>query len=232
MLAYHSRVKIGVVSKHQLYFPPIKRALQSLEISNDTTYVHEFDELLSENQSFDYVFFPHYSKLIPKTFHSRFICIGFHVGDLPRDRGGSPIQNKILRGEYKTFVNAFQIDSSIDGGPLYEQIAIDLENGDITQIIENVSEVIAGIIKKIVSGKAKPVAQPNFPTRFRRLTKNDSQIDFEELSLKQIFDRIRMLDGLDYPKAEIQCYSKIFNFSKARFENGVLLFECEVRNDL
>jgi len=231
LLPYARRVKLGFVSKHELYFPPIKRALLTLQASHDATYVTDFEELVKRDQNFDYVFFPHFSKLVPKSFYSRFVCVGFHVGNLPEDRGGSPIQNKILRGEYKTFVNAFKIDSSIDGGPVYEQKEIDLETGNITQIIENVSQVIASMIAKIVSEKTEPIPQLSSPTRFRRLTKKDSKFNFGELSVKQIFDRIRMVDGLDYPRAELECQSKLFKFTNARLENEVLVFECEVRND-
>lgn len=220
-----------MVSKHDLYIPPIERVLQSLDTPYVTTYARDLEELWKHDQEFDYVFFPHYSKIVPESFFSRFVCIGFHVGNLPEDRGGSPIQNKIIRGEYKTFVNAFQITSSVDGGPIFDQEEIDIETGSIVQILEEVSEKIARMILKIVSEFNTPVLQPSAPIRFRRLTRNDSKIDFHELSLKQIFDRIRMVDGLDYPRAEIKCSSKIVTFSNARFENGLLAFECEVRDD-
>lgn len=220
-----------MVSKHDLYIPPIERELQSLDTPYVTTYARDLEELWQYDQEFDYVFFPHYSKIVPEKFFSRFVCIGFHVGNLPEDRGGSPIQNKIIRGEYKTFVNAFQITSSVDGGPIFDQEEIDLETGSIVQILEEVSEKIARMILKIVSEYNTPALQPNAPIRFCRLTRNDTNIDFHELSLKQIFDRIRMVDGLDYPRAEIKCSSKIVNFSNARFENGLLTFECEVRDD-
>lgn len=220
-----------MVSKHDLYIPPIERELQSLDTPYVTTYARDLEELWKHDQEFDYVFFPHYSKIVPENFFSRFVCIGFHVGNLPEDRGGSPIQNKIIRGEYKTFVNAFQITSSVDGGPIFDQEEIDIETGSIVQILEEVSEKIARMILKIVSEYNTPVLQPSAPIRFRRLTLNDSKIDFHDLSLKQIFDRIRMVDGLDYPRAEIMCSSKIVTFSNARFENGLLTFECEVRDD-
>lgn len=221
-----------MVAKHDLYFPFIRRAIESLQQPHTTTYAKEFEELSSKEQEFDYVFFPHYSRLIPKEFYSRFVCIGFHIGNLPKDRGGSPIQNKILMGEYKTFVNAFQIDESIDGGPLLDKKEIDLETGDIVQILERAAETIASMIANIVSSKPKPSVQINSPVRFHRLTQKDSRVNFEQSSLKQIFDRIRMVDGLDYPKAEVYCPTKIIRLSKANLKNGVLTFECEVRDDI
>ena len=47
----------------------------------------------------DFVFFPHWSWLIPEEIHSRFDCVIFHMTDLPYGRGGSPLQNLIVRLE-------------------------------------------------------------------------------------------------------------------------------------
>ena len=224
-------MEIGIVAKHDLYFPPIKKALESLGMSHTTIFAKNLEELINQEQVFDYVFFPHYSKLVPKDFLTRNLCVGFHVGNLPKDRGGSPIQNKILRGEYKTFVNAFQLDTSIDGGPVYDQIAIDLEFGNITQILESLAEVISEMIMKIINGRTIPREQPNFPIRFHRLNRQDSEVDFNNLTLKQIYDRIRMVDGLDYPRATLGGLSKILSLSNAKLVDGVLTFDCEVKND-
>jgi methionyl-tRNA formyltransferase len=40
----------------------------------------------------DYIFFPHWSYLIPEDIYNRFECVIFHMTDLPFGRGGSPIQ--------------------------------------------------------------------------------------------------------------------------------------------
>ena len=36
----------------------------------------------------EFVFFPHWSWLIPEEIHSRFDCVIFHMTDLPYGRGG------------------------------------------------------------------------------------------------------------------------------------------------
>ena len=46
----------------------------------------------------DFVFFPHWSWLIPEDIHGRFECVIFHMTDVPYGRGGSPLQNLIVRG--------------------------------------------------------------------------------------------------------------------------------------
>src|SRR3989344_2525543 len=53
-----------------------------------------------------YIFFPHWSWLVPKEILELAECVCFHETDLPYGRGGSPIQNLIARGHKKTMVCA------------------------------------------------------------------------------------------------------------------------------
>ena len=49
-----------------------------------------------------YVFFPHWSWRVPKKIVEEFSCVCFHETDLPYGRGGSPLQNLIVRGHKST----------------------------------------------------------------------------------------------------------------------------------
>ena len=44
-----------------------------------------------------------------------------HPSPLPKFRGGSPIQNQIIRGEKISAVTIFKINKIIDGGDIYFQ---------------------------------------------------------------------------------------------------------------
>ena len=44
-----------------------------------------------------YVFFPHWSKKVNSKIINNYECVCFHETDVPYGRGGSPIQNLILR---------------------------------------------------------------------------------------------------------------------------------------
>lgn len=44
------------------------------------------------------IFIPHWSYIIEEKIYSNFECIVFHMTDLPFGRGGSPLQNLIIRG--------------------------------------------------------------------------------------------------------------------------------------
>ena len=46
----------------------------------------------------EFVFFPHWSWLIPEEVYEHFNCVVFHMTDLPFGRGGSPLQNLLVRG--------------------------------------------------------------------------------------------------------------------------------------
>lgn len=44
-----------------------------------------------------YIFFPHWSWIIPPEIYNNFNCIVFHMTDLPFGCGGSPLQNLLVR---------------------------------------------------------------------------------------------------------------------------------------
>ena len=54
-------------------------------------------QLLNEFKP-DKIFIPHWSYIIPEEIFNSFDCIVFHMTDLPFGRGGSPLQNLIVRG--------------------------------------------------------------------------------------------------------------------------------------
>ena len=53
------------------------------------SFIREFDP--------EYIFFIHWSWKVEKEIYENFKCIVFHTAPLPYGRGGSPIQNLILR---------------------------------------------------------------------------------------------------------------------------------------
>ena len=65
------------------------------------------------------IFFPFWSHLIPETIFKNYTCIIFHMTDLPYGRGGSPLQNLIIRGHKDTMISAVKCIKEIDAGPVY-----------------------------------------------------------------------------------------------------------------
>jgi methionyl-tRNA formyltransferase len=223
------RRQVAIVAKHPFYAEDIRNALSGLEIeivsSGD---IREIQELIDAGTNFDFIFFPHYSKVISEVFLERSYCIGFHTGDLPGDRGGSPIQQKILRGEYDTFVSAMKLVNEIDAGDVLREEPISLEHGSIEEILKNISKVIARMTRLILTEKLAPRPQIGSVLTSKRLKPQESELDLESLDVRGIYDRIRMLDGLDYPPAHIKVGPHKIVLSNAQLRDGKLTFSSQL----
>ena len=64
------------------------------------------------------IFFIHWSKFVNKSIFKKYLCIQFHSSNLPRGRGGSPIQNQIMLNIKKTKISAFKVSEKLDSGPI------------------------------------------------------------------------------------------------------------------
>ena len=226
------RRHIAIVAKHPFYAEDIREALVDLDIEIVSSVdILQIQKHIDHGTKFDFVFFPHYSKVIPEVFLKQNICIGFHTGDLPRDRGGSPIQHKILRGEYGTFVSALKIVYEIDAGDVFCREPISLEHGSIETILKNISKIIAGMTRVILTENLLPKTQLGPVSTSKRLRPQDSELEFEVLNVRGIYDRIRMLDGLDYPSAYIKIGPYKLILSNAQLQDGKLTFTSKLEEN-
>ena len=146
------------------------------------------------------IFFPHWNWKVSKEIYEKYTCVGFHVSPLPFGRGGTPIQNLILRGFDKAPVNALAMGPELDAGDILLQDEISLE-GKLSEIFLRIGNVIQRQIVQIARGEFSPTPQSGDVTVFRRLTEEDNQIFLEDMTLSQIYDRIRMLDASEYPRS-------------------------------
>ena len=162
----------------------------------------------------DIIFFPHWHwKIEPKIFN-HFLCIGFHCSSLPQGRGGSPIQNQIIREKKVTELCAIKFNNIIDGGPVYLRKKFKL-NGSANEIFLRLYKDISYMINKLVKKLPTPIPQRGRVKFFKRRKPKQSKIDFANFSISKIFNHIRMLD-LDFkkfPKAFIKLgpYKIIFS---------------------
>ena len=145
------------------------------------------------------IFFIHWNNYVPKNIYSKFICIGFHMTDLPYGRGGSPLQNLILRKHKITKLTAFKINHKIDSGPIYLKYSLSL-SGNATQIYKRLTLLSYRMIKKIINDNIFPKEQKGKITNFKRRKPEQSLIK-NKISIDEIYDFIRMLDAPGYPKA-------------------------------
>ena len=151
------------------------------------------------------IFFPHWSNKVSSKIITNFKCICFHETALPYGRGGSPIQNLIIRGKKNTSISAFIMNNKLDSGDL---ISIKkrklLLNGSAQQIYERSSKIIFDMIKEIIKmKKITSFKQSGRITKFKRLS-NNSEIISNGDKLQKIYDHIRMLDAKTYKNAFIK----------------------------
>ena len=223
------KTKIAIVARYPFYFQDIFESLSGLGIDiYSATDIKEIQEARENGIKFDYIFFPHYSRIVPVWFLAQNNCIGFHTGDLPKDRGGSPIQHKILRGEYFTFVSALKLIEKIDAGDIICREKISLEFGSIEETLKRISKIIAQMIFTILTENPVPIPQVGTGNISHRFKSQDSEFDLSTLKVREIYDRIRMLDGLDYPSARVVVGSYTLLMSNAQLRDGKLTFVTQV----
>jgi len=149
-----------------------------------------------------YIFFPHWSWIIKPELHDTYECIVFHMTDLPYGRGGSPLQNLIVRGHTETKISALKVEAGMDTGDIYMKRDLSLE-GSATDIFKRASDVIFSLIKEIVETHPEPVAQRGEVTEFTRRTEEQSNMK-DLSSTEDVYNHIRMLDAEGYPKAYVE----------------------------
>ena len=149
----------------------------------------------------NFLFFVHWSSFVKKNRTDNYNCVCRHLAPLPKGRGGSPIQNLILKNKKESPICALKMSSKIDSGPIYLKKKIKLD-GSLNKIFKRMTKEIELMIIKIQNNKIKPKKQVGKATYFSRISKSESQINTKE-SVTKIYNRIRMLDNDEYPRAFI-----------------------------
>ncbi len=177
-----------------------------------------------------YIFFPHWSWMIPEDVFSSFECIVFHMTDLPYGRGGSPLQNLILNEIYDTKITALKVDGGIDSGDIYLKESLDISLGSAEEIYMKVSDIIfERMIPNIIENNIIPIKQCGEVVKFQRRKPQESDIaKLQEKSLRKVYDFIRMLDAEGYPKAYIELDDLKIEFSEVHLKNKKLTGRFEV----
>ena len=159
----------------------------------------------------DIILFYGWSWIIKKKIFKNYDCFMLHPSPLPKYRGGSPIQNQIIRDEKNSAVTIFKINEIIDGGDIYFQKKISL-TGSLNEIFERIiKEGTKGTLKILNKKKIETKKQNhNIATYFKRRKPQQSVITVKEIKekpAKYIANKIRMLDD-PYPNAFIKLKNK------------------------
>jgi len=113
------------------------------------------------------IFIPHWSYIIPSEIYNNFECIVFHMTDLPYGRGGSPLQNLIIRGKKETKISALRVEKGLDTGPIYLKKPLSLM-GTAQEIFLRAKYIVKEMIIEIIDEQLIPVAQKGEITEFKR----------------------------------------------------------------
>ncbi len=176
-----------------------------------------------------YIFFPHWSHVIPAEIYDQHECVIFHMTDLPYGRGGSPLQNLIARGHHETQITALRCVEGLDAGPVYMKRPLCLE-GAASEIFLRATEIIASMIEGLIREQPEPKEQEGVVTVFKRRTPAESNLAHARITgINDLFDFIRMLDAEGYPKAFIDMHGYRIELSRAQLEADELVGTFVVR---
>lgn len=168
-------------------------------------------EALNSSVNFDLIFFIGWSWIIEKKILDSSFCICMHPSPLPRYKGGSPIQNQIIKGEKESAVSFFKMTEKIDAGPIISSYPFSLE-GSLDDIFGRIEKQcikhIPSIIEQFIVNKIS-LSEQNLDdsTYFKRRTPDESEIKLEDISrfpASYFYNKIRMLQD-PYPNAYIKC---------------------------
>lgn len=175
----------------------------------------------------DWVFFPHWSWIVPPEIHENFRAVIFHMTDLPYGRGGSPLQNLIVRGHTQTKLSALQCEAGLDTGPIYLKRDLSLA-GTAEDIFERAARLMLPMIREMVEQDLQPIPQQGEPVVFKRRTPDQSAID-GAATLDAVYDHIRMLDAEGYPHAFAETTTFRIELTQAeRGEDGTLVARARI----
>ena len=175
-----------------------------------------------------YIFFPHWSWIISHEIHENFECVVFHMTDLPFGRGGSPLQNLIERGIYKTKISALKVVKELDAGPIYLKHDLELQ-GSATEIFKQASDIIFGdMIPFIIKNRPEPIPQEGRIVAFKRRRLEQSNIADLASNIK-VYDYIRMLDAEGYPPAFVETGDLRIEFFDAKLEDDCVISQVKIK---
>ena len=165
----------------------------------------------------EFIFFPDWSWMVPNEIIKNFKCVCFHESNLPKFRGGSPIQNQIIRGIEKTKTTAFLMNEGLDGGDILLQRDLSLK-GSLDEIFKRMIKNDFEMIDKITKGKYRIRKQRGKSSKYKRRKPEESELLNLNYSKRYLYNFIRMLAD-PYPNAFLRVGKRKIIFKSTKF-NG------------
>jgi len=154
----------------------------------------------------EFILFYGWSWIISPKLIEDFNCIMLHPSPLPKYRGGSPIQNQIIRGEIDSAVTLFFMDSGIDTGDIVAQKYLSLE-GNLSEIFTRMVNIGKELTIEVLEGRYERTKQDDSQSSYYgRRKPHESEITIDEILTKggeYLQNKIRMLQP-PYPSSFIR----------------------------
>lgn len=207
----------------------IKFDRYAAELSGRWAYVSDPDELVRaiNLEHPRYVFFLHWNWKVQKSIWQNYECVCFHMTDVPYGRGGSPLQNLIVRGYKSSTLTALKMVQELDAGPVYQKRALSLD-GRAEDIYLRAGDLCWELIDWMIRCEPRPVPQEGEVTHFVRRKPSESALP-KEGELQNLYDHIRMLDAPTYPLAFIDHGEFFLEFSHASKSNNEITASVRIR---
>ncbi len=163
----------------------------------------EYSDSFVKKYNPDFILFYGWSWMVSEEIIDKYDCIMLHPSQLPKYRGGSPIQNQIIRGESDSAVTLFLMNEKMDSGPIVFQEPMSL-SGTINDIFNRIEKLGYKGTKEFLDSPTNGVIQiEKNATYFDRRTEEQSEItprELKEQSAEYIYNKVRMLQD-PYPNA-------------------------------
>ena len=175
------------------------------------------------------ILFLDWSWLVGEDIWGKYQCVQFHSAPLPEFRGGSPLQNQIVRGIKHTRLTAFKMDGGIDTGDLLLQRDLDL-TGHISDIFTRLHDLSVEMAVELLAGRYTSTPQQGTGSYYPRRKPAQSELKLDELTLEGIYDHVRMLED-PYPNAFVRIGGKRLVFKTAEYQNGRVIATIELTEE-
>jgi len=171
----------------------------------------DYDESIIDEYNPDIILWYGWSWIVPEKVINKYTSLCLHPSPLPQFRGGSPIQNQIIRNIKISAVSIFKMGNGIDNGDVIDQVPLSLL-GDIPAIFTRMTDIgftsTYKIITQLERGEQLKLYKQNedIATEYKRRKPSQSEITIDELqnnTVEHIHNKIRMLTG-PYPSAYIK----------------------------
>lgn len=217
-----------VIASSKAWHAPLAEAV-ARRTGRETLFIGDRAEFTAErlaSAGAQLVFLPHWSHIVPADIYERFETIIFHMTDLPYGRGGSPLQNLIVRGHEETRLAALRCEAGLDTGPVYLKRQLSLA-GTAEEIFLRAAGIIEDMIVEIIEKAPEPAPQSGEPVLFKRRRAADGDWSLAA-TLDDVYDHIRMLDADGYPPAFVDIGLFRVEFRRASRKFGAVIADATI----